>query len=168
MDIILEKDYPQLGFVGDRIQVKRGYGRNYLIPQGIAVEINSRNEKFLKNKLAAITAQRNKLKADAEALSQKMTSEEWNFTLKVGSKGKSFGSFSAKNIHEELVARGYQVAKNQVVLADVVKGAGEFKFQVKLHSEVNPRVTFKVNAEKVAGKNEKGEDSKDDSAEAAE
>ncbi len=156
MEVILERDYPQLGFVGDRVQISRGFGRNYLIPQGIAVEVNARNEKFLKNKMQAIATQRAKLKADAQALADKMKSETWEFTLKVGSKGKSFGSVSAKDVYELVIARGYEVDKKQVLLTDAVRSSGDYKFSVKLHSEVTAVVPLKVLAD-ITAKSQKAE-----------
>ncbi len=167
MEVILERDYPQLGFVGDRVQISRGFGRNYLIPQGIAVEVNARNEKFLKNKMQAIATQRAKLKADAEQLSDKMKSEAWEFTLKVGSKGKSFGSVSAKDVYEMVISRGYEVDKKQVVLTDSVRSSGDYKFSVKLHSEVTAIVPLKVLADITAkAKSEKNDaESEDQTAE---
>ncbi|MCB0340396.1 MAG: 50S ribosomal protein L9, partial [Bdellovibrionales bacterium] len=66
MEVILQEDYPSLGYIGDSVQVKPGYGRNFLLPRGIAIEATGRNRKMLNHKMARILAKRAKLKVDAE------------------------------------------------------------------------------------------------------
>lgn len=150
MEIILQQDYPQLGFTGEKHDVKNGFARNFLIPRGIAVEINKANEKFIKNKLQAIEARRSKLLNDAKEIAAKMVAENLQFSIKVGKKGKTFGSLSAREIYDELVKRGYALNRRQVVLTDSIKLAGNFTCQVKLHSDFTAEVPVKVVADKSA------------------
>lgn len=150
MEVILQDNYPQLGFVGDKVTVKNGFARNFLIPQGLAVEINRRNEKFLKNKLQQIEAKKIRLKSEADAIGSKIASETFEFQLKVGKKGKAFGSITVKNIFDAVVEKGYNIESNQVTLPSPVKFVGDFTFNVKLHTEVNQEVAFKVVADEVA------------------
>lgn len=152
MDVILKKDFPQLGFTGDKAVVRAGFARNFLIPNGIAVEINKRNEKFLRNQLQFIEAQKNKLKKEAEELAEKLIAETFQFKLKIGEKGKSFGSLTARDLYNELLARGYDIDRNQIVLAESAKSGGKFNFKAKLHSEVSVEVPFEVIAEVVGKK----------------
>jgi large subunit ribosomal protein L9 len=158
MDVILQKDYPQLGFTGEKLSVKNGFARNYLIPRGLAVEINRNNEKFIKNKLASIASSRAKLLSEAREIGARMAAENLQFSIKIGKKGKSFGSLSAREIFDELTKRGYLLNRRQVVLTDTIKLAGNFTCQVRLHSEFTADIPVRVVAEKASSKDEETEE----------
>ena len=150
MEVILREDFLSLGYVGDTVRVKRGFARNYLIPRGIAVESSTTNEKVLKHKLSAIVAKRIKKKAEAEQFGKILEQVIVEFTLKVGAKGKSFGSVTTKDIEASLKALGYEVDRRQIRLIDAIRGAGVHTVEVKLHSEVVVPVQVKVIAAQVA------------------
>ncbi len=150
MEVILREDFLSLGYVGDTVRVKRGFARNYLIPRGIAVESSTTNEKVLKHKLAAIVAKRIKKKAEAEQFAKILEQVIVEFTLKVGAKGKSFGSVTAKDVEASLRALGYEVDRRQIRLIEAIRGPGAHKVEVKLHSEVVVPVQVKVIAAQVA------------------
>lgn len=150
MEVILREDFLSLGYVGDTVRVKRGFARNYLIPRGIAVESSTTNEKVLKHKLSAIVAKRIKKKTEAEQFGKILEQVIVEFTLKVGAKGKSFGSVTTKDIEASLKALGYEVDRRQIRLIDAIRGAGVHTVEVKLHSEVVVPVQVKVIAAQVA------------------
>jgi large subunit ribosomal protein L9 len=150
MDVILREDYISLGYIGDKVKVRRGFARNFLIPRGIAVEASGANERVLKHKLSAIVATRLKKKAEAEAFGKVLQQVTVELTLKVGAQGKSFGSITSKDIEEALKGLGYNVDRRQIRLTEVIKGVGQYKVEVKLHSEVVVGVQVKVQAAQVA------------------
>jgi large subunit ribosomal protein L9 len=160
MEVILREDYLSLGYVGDTVRVKRGYARNFLIPRGIAVESSSVNDRVLKHKLSAIVAKRLKKKVEAEAFGKILEQVIVEFTLKVGLKGKSFGSVTAKDIESALKSLGYEVDRRQIRLIEAIRGPGLHKVEVKLHSEVSVPVQVKViaaqQAAPVAAEGEEG------------
>jgi large subunit ribosomal protein L9 len=144
MEVILREDYISLGYIGDTVRVRRGFARNYLIPRGIAVEASSQNERALTHKLGSIMAKRIKKKAEAETFGKVLEQVTVEFTLKVGAKGKSFGSVTTRDIEASLKALGYEIDRRQIRLADTIKGPGVYKVEVKLHSEVTVAVQVKV------------------------
>ena len=122
MEVILREDYISLGYIGDTVRVRRGFARNFLIPRGIAVEASSVNDRQLKHKLSAITAQRIKKKSEADAFGKVLEQVTVEFTLKVGAKGKSFGSVTSRDVETSLKALGYDVDRRQIRIAETIKG----------------------------------------------
>jgi large subunit ribosomal protein L9 len=161
MEVILREDYISLGYIGDTVRVRRGFARNFLIPRGIAVEASSRNDRELKHKLSGIIAKRIKKKAEAEAFAKVLGQVTVEFTLKVGARGKSFGSVTSRDIEASLKALGYEVDRRQIRINETIKGPGVYTVEVKLHSEVVVPVSVKVIAAQPpvtagAAKEEKG------------
>jgi large subunit ribosomal protein L9 len=144
MEVILREDYISLGYIGDTVRVRRGFARNFLIPRGIAVEATSGNEKQLKHKLSAIVAKRIKKKAEAEAFAKVLGQVTVEFSIKVGAKGKSFGSVTTRDVETSLKALGYEVDRRQIRINETIKGPGVYTVDVKLHSEVTVPVQVKV------------------------
>lgn len=147
MQILLLEDYPALGFIGDRLAVKNGYARNFLIPKGIAVEASSKNAKLLKHRLDQIAAVKNKKKQAAEELKEELQKVALSFSLKIGEKGKSFGSISHRNIEQALTEKGYTFDRKQIKLSEPIKSGGSYEIEIKLHSEVTAIVPITVEAE---------------------
>ena len=136
MEVILQQDYPSLGFVGDRVNVKGGFARNFLIPRKIAVELSSSSAAGLKHKLAQLEAIRAKKKKEAEELKEKISTAKLEFKLKVGEAGKSFGSIGSKDIEQSLRLQGFSVERRQIRLLEAIRNPGSYKVEVRLHSEV--------------------------------
>lgn len=147
MDVILQENFPSLGYVGDRVAVKGGYARNFLIPRGIAVEASSRNERLLKHRLQHIMAKRIRMKGEAEVLAQKLSENPLDFTLKMSDSGKSFGSITARDIEAALKAKGFELDRKQIRITEALRKAGEFKVFVKLHAEVTASVAVRIGSE---------------------
>lgn len=161
MEVILKEDYISLGYIGDTVRVRRGFARNFLIPRGIAVEASSGNERELKHKLSGIIAKRIKKKAEAEAFAKVLGQVTVEFTLKMGVKGKSFGSVTSRDIESSLKALGYEVDRRQIRISETIKGPGVYTVDVKLHSEVIVPVNVKViAAQPVATPAAEGEEGK--------
>lgn len=178
MEVILREDYLPLGYVGDTVNVKRGFARNFLIPRGVAIESSSQNEKALKHKLGAIVAKRIKKKAEAEAFGVTLSQIIVEFTLKVGAGGKSFGAITARDVEGALKNLGYAVDRRQIRLLEVIKTPGAHKAEVKLHSEVTVPLQIKVMAAQIVappaegaaakGKGKKGSKKKSEEGESVE
>jgi large subunit ribosomal protein L9 len=154
MEIILQEDFPLLGYIGDRIAVKRGFARNYLLPRGIAIEVSSRNANILRHHVDAINAKKAKAKVAAEDLGKQIAAIQLQFTLKVGKQGKSFGSISLRDIEVELEKVGQKLDRKRIRLAEPIKRPGEYTVDVKLHSEVVVPVKVVVSAEHIVEKEE--------------
>lgn len=150
MEVILKEDYLALGYVGDRIKVRGGFARNFLLPRGIAIEASARNERLLNHQLAAILSKRQKRKAEAEEFGKVVSQIIVEFTLKIGEQGRSFGSITARDIEAALKNLGYTVDRKQIRIVEPIRTAGAHKVDVKLHAEVSVPLQVKVIAEKTA------------------
>lgn len=149
MEVILKEDYPALGFIGDRISVKRGYARNYLLPRGLAIEANDNNARHLKHSLSAITSKRIKLRSEAETVATDIQSKNFEFTLKAGEGGKIFGAVTVMDIEAELSKNGFKIDRRRIRLGESLKKAGNYQVDVKLHPEVTAPLNVSVKLELV-------------------
>lgn len=136
MEVILKENYPSLGYLGDKVKVKPGFARNFLIPRGLALEATKRNEHALKHALQAINAKRARLKSEAQELHTKLNSAKLEFALKIGQDGRAFGSITAKEIDKALVDQGFKIDRRQIRVLDPIKKVGKHKIEIKLHAEV--------------------------------
>lgn len=147
MKLILKQDVQGLGYKDDVVEVKDGYGRNYLIPQGIgviaspaALKVLAENQRQRAHKLA-------KIKADAEALAEALKDVKLVIATKVSSTGTIFGSVNAIQIAEELAKLGHDIDRKLIELAQPVKEIGNYTAVVNLHKEVKAEIPFEVIAE---------------------
>lgn len=152
IDVILTEDFPALGYVGEKVQVRAGYARNFLIPRGKAVPGASRNARELAHRLQGIAAKRQRLKKEAEARASQLSSIVLPFTLKAGPGGKLFGSIQNKDIVTALAERGEVFDRNQVRILDAIKKAGSYKVQIRLHAEVFATIQIDLTVESDAPK----------------
>jgi large subunit ribosomal protein L9 len=147
MKIILKEDVTNLGYKDDVVEVKDGYGRNFLIPTGKAVVATpsalkqlAENQRQSQHKLA-------KIKADAEALAATLQGIELTIGAKVSSTGTVFGSVNAIQIAEALEKLGHNIDRKLIALKDAVKEVGKYTATIKLHKEVAVEIPFEVIAE---------------------
>lgn len=147
MKIILKEDIANLGYKDDVVEVKSGYGRNYLIPTGKAViatesalKVLAENQKQRAHKLA-------KIKADAEALAESLKEVALTIGAKTSSTGTIFGSVNNIQIAEALEKLGFNVDRKLIVLKEAVKEVGSYKALLKLHKEVSVEIPFEVVSE---------------------
>lgn len=147
MEIILKEDIISLGYKDDVVSVKKGYARNFLIPQGKAViasesakKVLAENQKQRAHKLAQI-------KADAQAIADKLEGVSLTIGAKASSTGTIFGSVTNIQIADALQAKGFEIERKLILIKDAVKEVGTYKAVVKLHKEVSVEIPFEVVAE---------------------
>lgn len=146
MEIILKEDVIGLGYKNDIVNVKSGYGRNYLIPYGKGVIASDSAKKQLAEDLKQKAVKLAKVKAEAEALAQKLGALHLTITTKVSATGIIYGSVNSLQIAEELQKLGFEINRKTIIVKDV-KTVGEYVAVVKLHKEVSAEVPFTVLAE---------------------
>ncbi|MGN0011447.1 MAG: 50S ribosomal protein L9 [Marinilabiliaceae bacterium] len=148
MEVILKTDVANLGHKDDIISVKPGYGRNYLIPNGIAILATESARKQLAESLKQRAHKLAKIKQDAEDLAAKMQGVSLTIGAKASSTGKIFGSVNNIQIAEALKEKGFDIDRKIILIKDEnVKELGHYTAQVKLHREVSVDVEFDVVAE---------------------
>jgi len=143
MKILLSEDVVGLGDIGEIVDVRGGYARNFLIPRGCALELNSRNASSVGHKRSQIDAKKKRTQASAEELAQKVRDADVSIELKSSTSGKVFGSVSARDIAEELKKLGVDIDRRRILLAEPIKRFGTHFIAVKLHPEV--KAQLKVN-----------------------
>ena len=146
MEIILKEDVIGLGYKNDIVNVKAGYGRNYLIPQGKGVIASESAKKVLAEELKQKAVKLATIKADAEALAETLNAVSLSFNAKASSTGVIYGSIGSLQIAEELQKLGFDIDRKIINVKDV-KAAGEYVAVVKLHKEVAAQVPFTVTVE---------------------
>ena len=147
MEIILKEDVINLGYKNDIVNVKSGYGRNYLIPTGKAVIASPAAKKMLAEELKQRAHKLEKIKKDAEELAAKLEGVSLKIATKVSSTGTIFGSVGNIQIAEELAKLGHNIDRKLIVVKDSVKEVGHYKAVIKLHKEVSVEIPFEVVAE---------------------
>ena len=147
MKLILREDVENLGKGGELVDVKPGYGRNYLLPRGLAVAANPKNVRELEHQKKIAEAKAAKMKASAEAVAKRLAETPITLKRKVGEQEKLYGSVTALDVVEALAARGLQLDRRSIDLAEPIKTVGDFEVPVKLHSEVVGKLKVKVEPE---------------------
>ncbi|RNC65231.1 50S ribosomal protein L9 [Proteiniphilum sp. X52] len=147
MEVILKEDIQSLGYKDDVVNVRKGYARNFLIPQGKAViatesakKVLAENQKQRAHKLAQI-------KADAQALADKLEGVTLTIGAKTSSTGTIFGSVTNIQVADALKEKGFDVDRKLIVIKDQVKEVGSYNAVVRLHKEVSVDIPFEVVAE---------------------
>ena len=146
MEIILKEDVINLGYKNDIVNVKDGYGRNYLIPQGKAVIATESAKKVLAENERQRAHKMAKIKADAEALAAKLNEVKLDITAKVSESGTIFGGVGAAQISEALAAKGFEIDR-KIISVETVKAVGEYAATINLLRDVKATVAFNVAAE---------------------
>jgi len=147
MKLILREDVENLGKGGELVDVKPGYGRNFLLPRGLAVVANPKNVRELDHQKTVAQAKAAKLKASAEAIAKRLADTAITLKRKVGEQDKLYGSVTAIDLAEALAARGLQLDRRSIDLTEPIKSLGDFEVPVKLHAEVVGKVKVKIVAE---------------------
>jgi large subunit ribosomal protein L9 len=148
MEIILLEQVVNLGRLGDLVNVKEGYARNYLIPQGKAQRATKENLAEFEQKRAALEAQQSKILADAQAKFEKVDGVSIEIAQKAGVDGRLFGSVTHYDVADALNAQGHEINKNQIQMpTGPLKQIGEASISVSLHAEVVATITVTVTPE---------------------
>ena len=148
MKIILLQTYENLGKVGEIVNVKPGFARNFLIPNKIASLATAQNIKALEVFLKAQETKEAKNRVNLEALSKKLNSLTLKFEVQVGEDEKLFGSVTSQMISDELANQGYTIDKKEIQLDDSIKELGNYKIEINLGYELETKIKVKVIASK--------------------
>lgn len=147
MEIILKEDVANLGFKGDVVKVKDGYGRNYLLPKKMAVLATPSAKKMLEEDNRQRAHKLEQIKNDALEMAEKLKDVQLVVGAKTSSTGKIFGAVGPIQIADALEKQGHQVDRKLIQIKDTVKEVGSYKATIKLHKEISVEVPFEVVAE---------------------
>lgn len=148
MEVILLEKIGKLGGLGDKVNVKAGFGRNYLIPQGKAVSATEANMARFEERRAELEKEAADKLASATARGEALEGLAITIAANAGDEGKLFGSIGSKDIADAITAAGTEVEKSEVRLPNgVIRTTGQFEVDVQLHAEVTATVTLTVEAE---------------------
>lgn len=148
MEVILLDNIGKLGGLGDKVTVKPGYGRNYLVPYGLAVPANKENIAAFEAQRAELEAQAAERRAAAESRAEQLNDIELSLRAKAGEEGKLFGSIGPRDLAEAISSAGIEVAKSEVRMPEgPIRQTGEYDIALHLHAEVDATVRVVVMAE---------------------
>ncbi len=147
MELILKEDVANLGYKDDIVNVKSGYGRNFLIPRGLAVIASPSAKKALAEDLKQRAHKLAKVKEDAETFATQLEGVTLTIGAKTSSTGTIFGSVTNIQIAEELEKKGFNIDRKIIYIKDAVKEVGSYKALLKLHKEVSVEIPFEVISE---------------------
>lgn len=148
MDVILLDKLGKLGDLGDKVTVKSGYGRNYLVPYGLAVPATKENVAAFETRRAELESQAALRKAEAENRAQQLSEIELSLVAKAGDEGKLFGSIGPRDLADAIASAGIDVAKSEVRMPEgPLRQTGEYDIALQLHPEVSASVRVVVTAE---------------------
>ena len=149
MELILLQKVRNLGNLGDKVTVKPGYGRNFLLPQGKAVRVNAANLEAFEQRRAEYEAKANTMLSDAEARKAKLAEASVTIAAHASAEGKLFGSVGPRDIAEALTAGGNDVHKGEVILGEgPLRNTGEYDVVISLHADVQTTVKVIVVSDK--------------------
>nr|WP_293835224.1 50S ribosomal protein L9 [uncultured Arsenicibacter sp.] len=146
MEIILKTDIAGLGYKNDVVDVKPGYGRNYLIPQGYAIMATPSNKKMIAENIRQAAHKAEKIKNDALAIAQNIGDMTLTIPAKAGESGKIFGRVTNTQIADALREKGFDIDRKKIAIEDV-KNIGTYEATIDLHKEVKHKVKVDVVSE---------------------
>lgn len=144
MEVILTEDIKGLGYKNDLVTVKGGYGRNYLIPKGLALVASTPNKKRIAENVKQASHKAEKIKQDAVSLAEAIGDLVLEISSKAGENGKIFGAVTAIQISDALKSKGFEVNRKKITFKSAVKTLGDYQAVLDLHREVQHEVSFKV------------------------
>lgn len=147
MDVILTENVKNLGTIGEVVKVKPGYGRNYLVPQGLAVEASEAKLKELEHHKRQLNRKAEKLSQEAADVKARIEAVECTFVHKASEEGKLFGSVTSMEIAESLASQGIEIDRRKILLEQPIKELGEHAIDIKLNAGVNAIVKINVISE---------------------
>ena len=140
MEVILRQAVEKLGHPGDIVKVSPGYGRNFLLPRGLAYEATAGNRKRIEQERQRLEQAEEARRGSASELATKLEQVSLTFSARVGDEGKLFGSVTSSDIAHQLEAQGYKVEKRQIELNEPIKALGVYRVPVRLHADVKPEI----------------------------
>ncbi|MGH8215470.1 MAG: 50S ribosomal protein L9 [Rhodanobacteraceae bacterium] len=148
MEVILLEKVKNLGALGDKVKVKPGFGRNYLVPQGKAAPANKANLEAFEQKRSEYEAKANTLLTDAQARAASFENAETTISANASPEGKLFGSVGPREIAEAFSTQGLALEKSEVVMPEgAIRNTGDYEVEISLHADVKAPVKVHVVAE---------------------
>lgn len=147
MELILKEDIKGLGYKNDIVKVRPGYGRNYLLPQGLAMLATESNRKVITENIKQASHKAEKIKQDAMALAARIGDISLEIPAKAGETGKIFGAITTLQISDALKNRGFSIDRKNINLKGDIKMLGDYTAMLDLHKEVKHEVKFRVVAD---------------------
>lgn len=145
MEIILKKDVKNLGYADDVVNVKNGYGLNFLIPKGFAVIASETNKKVHAEIIKQRAHKVAKIRSDAQTLAQSLAGVTLHVNTKVGDNNKIYGSVTAQNLADLIKKMGYAIDKKQISMPeDKIKQTGNYTAEIVIHRDIKTKINFEV------------------------
>jgi large subunit ribosomal protein L9 len=136
MEVILKEDIVNLGKIGEIVRVRDGYARNYLLPRGLVLEANQKNMKTFEHHKKIVGDQKQKIVRQAQSVGDQLNGVSLVIPMKVGEEGKLFGSVTNIHIEKALKAKGLNVDRRKIQLAEPIKSAGDYEVPVRLSGDI--------------------------------
>ena len=168
MRVILTEDIPKLGNAGDVVRVKRGYGRNYLLPKGLAQLATEGRVTELEHQKRIIEEKVKKDVADQQKMGAALAGVAISFEMQTNEEGRLFGSVTNADIQAQLAEKGFELDRRKIALAEPIKQAGEHEVTVRLHREVLVTLPVVVTSSGTVAEPEVEQTAADEQMEAAE
>jgi large subunit ribosomal protein L9 len=144
MEVILRDDVANLGAMGEIVKVKPGYGRNYLLPRGLAVEASRRNVAALEHEKRVVAVKRDRERKSAQSFADQLDGLVLEVKARVGEEDRLYGSVTNIDIEKLLETRGFNVDRRKIDLADPIKRLGTYRIPVGIAFDVKATITLKV------------------------
>lgn len=144
MELLLIKDVPEVGKKGDVVKVRDGFGRNFLIPQNLAILATRENREFFAEQKTRSIARKAKEKEEAEKKARELTNLKVTLEVKAGEGDKLYGSIGAEDIRQALAQQGHQFEKKQVRLREPLKTLGTHQVDLEIYPQVKTRLTVEL------------------------
>lgn len=164
MKVILRTDVENLGKLGDMVEVKAGYGRNFLLPQGYAMLATPANLKVFELERKKLQIKTEALRGAASSLADKIAQTPVVIAMRVGDNDKLYGSVTSALIAEELLAKGVDVDRRRILLDSPIRALGDYTVRVRLHADVVAELVLSVVAERTHHEEEQAVDAEQQSA----
>jgi large subunit ribosomal protein L9 len=148
MEVILREHVDNLGRRGDVVKVASGYARNYLLPRKLALAVNEGNKRQIERERKNAEVRELEEKTQAEAFAARLGAAEISIARRVGEHDALYGSVTSADIATALAAKGFEIDKRKITLADPIKALGEVTVPVRIHRDVTAQVKVSVVAEK--------------------
>ena len=148
MEVILREHVEHLGNRGEIVKVADGYARNYLLPRKLALLATDGNKKQIERERVKFEAKEAEEKKGADAIAARLADTEVSIARKVGETEALYGSVTTADIAEALAAKGFDIDRRKLQLAEAIKKLGEYQIPVKLHRDVTTQIRVKVVGEK--------------------
>jgi large subunit ribosomal protein L9 len=147
MEVILKEDILNLGKMGEVVRVRDGYARNYLLPRGLVLIADKKTLKTFEHQKRVVESQKDRVVKQAQILADKLTQISLTMPVKAGEEGKLFGSVTNIDIEKALKAKGFDVDRRKIQLAQPIKILGDYEVPVRFTSDVTANVKVSVVAE---------------------